>query len=845
MRFQRFPASFRLAWTSLAVLLSTNAAALRAQEEQAPVIETTTALGIATGTANVYLPGRWGEFRLSVTNPTDGDLDFLSASYFEPDSNLQFGRRFWVPAHARRFLWQPIRVPFDPVSEKETVTIRTFLSRVGEGEETTFIKQRFDELQKDLYIRVIKNAAWTAIADDNRQGTPGKITVVDSVITARTELGQTRTPIFLNSRVLPSTEAGLDALDQLVIADNRISTDAAGLESVRSWMFNGGKLWVMLDRVDPLLLEYLLGDDFDVQVVDRVGLTDVKFETIVAGAPVGREPIEYELPVDHVRVLQTGFDVTYTVNGWPAALSKRCGQGSLLITTLAVDGWVRPRVAADPRAIRGDITDYYPTEPFMRLMTSFYAARETQPVPQAAAEEHLQGFVGYSIPSRGTILGVLSAFTATVAAAGLLLARAGRLEWLGIIAPIAGLVAGGTLVQAGNSQRSSVPSKAALVQLVQPLGGTSEVAINGTAGLFLADQTDGNVSGRYEGWVYPDMTGQEGTTRRMVWGDLGHWKWEHVRAVPSLRFAPFSMTVPTKGTLTARPTLNDQGLTGQLQIPEGLAPTDAVVIGPAGRMAVDIKPDGSWSSTTGQVLSREQFLAADVLSDEQNRRLQTLKALLATQPPRFGAESPALLFWTQPWDMGVTFPESVPTDGSALVAIPLSIERPAADTTATIPTPWLPYREAIGPDGVLPGGLFDNRKLVWADKAVPGSTWIRFETPPALYPFEIESAKLNIDVSGPVGLLEVSGYRDGQVVPLQTWRDPVGRVSVEISDPKALSVDDHGRVSMRISGGDPSRPELTMPDPETGVTLSYWRLESVGLELKVKIHRGGPSGLPH
>src|SRR5262249_27437269 len=150
------------------------------------------------------------------------------------------------------------------------------------------------------------------------------------------------------------------------------------------------------------------------------------------------------------------------------ALSKRCGQGNILITTLAADGWLRPRKPGDPRPAHGE-TNFVPGEPYMRLMSVFYAPRESQPVTQAAAEEHLRGFVGYSIPSRGTILGVLWAFTLTLAVAGLGLARAGRLEWLGVVAPIAGLLAGGSLVQAGNRQRSDIPDKAALVQFVQPL----------------------------------------------------------------------------------------------------------------------------------------------------------------------------------------------------------------------------------------------------------------------------------------------------------------------------------------------------------------------------------------
>lgn len=46
-------------------------------------------------------------------------------------------------------------------------------------------------------------------------------------------------------------------------------------------------------------------------------------------------------------MLIEGVTVDYTIDGWPAAFSQECGEGRLHVTTLGLDGWVRPRTEQD------------------------------------------------------------------------------------------------------------------------------------------------------------------------------------------------------------------------------------------------------------------------------------------------------------------------------------------------------------------------------------------------------------------------------------------------------------------------------------------------------------------
>jgi hypothetical protein len=310
---------------------------------------------------------------------------------------------------------------------------------------------------------------------------------------------------------------------------------------------------------------------------------------------------------------------------------------------------------------------------------------------------------------------------------------------------------------------------------------------------------------------------------------LANWRWENLSPSPGLKFARFSTSSPLKHSLQTVQTLDGQGIVGQVTLPEGIVPSDGLLVGPSGRMAVNFGEEGRWTAAANRVLTDNDYLGASVLSDEQNRRLQTLKSLLArssTAPPL----GPSLLFWTQPWDMGMEFVKDAPVEGSALVAAPVSISRPAVGEQFVIPSPWLPYREAVGPDGAQPNGLFDNSHGVWAEKATPTSTWLRFQVPEQIDPLEIKSAHVALRVSGPVGKLEISGYDGEKLVPLQLWKDPIGALAVDI-DPHSLAKDERGGLFLHVAGGDPDRPELTQSSKE-GLNVSYWRIESLSLELQ-------------
>src|SRR5262249_1789397 len=145
---------------------------------------------------------------------------------------------------------------------------------------------------------------------------------------------------------------GFDGIDHFVSAWGRLADDPAGLRALRQWLERGGKVWVMLDLVDPEVVAPLLGDALDFQVVDRVGLTNFAVQEGEDAQPP-EDPQAgqvHERPGDFVRVLlppQEG--VRPTLNRRPAWFPRQVGGGKVVFTTLGPRGWHRPRRRADPR----------------------------------------------------------------------------------------------------------------------------------------------------------------------------------------------------------------------------------------------------------------------------------------------------------------------------------------------------------------------------------------------------------------------------------------------------------------------------------------------------------------
>ena len=82
-----------------------------------------------------------------------------------------------------------------------------------------------------------------------------------------------------------------------------------------------------------------------------------------------------------------------------------------------------------------------------------------------------------------------------------------------------------------------------------------------------------------------------------------------------------------------------------------------------------------------------QFLAGAVLSDEQQRRQKLYREFLKPVQNERPDDRPVLLAWARPVETHFRLAAEARETGTALLIVPLRLERPAPGTRVTIPAP--------------------------------------------------------------------------------------------------------------------------------------------------------------
>jgi hypothetical protein len=809
-----------------------------------------TVIPAGPGGLYVYAPERWGMINIDVVNPHDEPRNIFCATYFEMEPTLQYGRRVWMPAKSRLRTWHPIYIPNWPQSRGRLIPFRSIVDDAG-----VVLRDDTGQVQHAGNLQLMYNLPISGyIADVGTGDTNFEFPPYDLLVASRVFEGRTRQSAQLLDEFLPAEEESYDALDQLLIATRRVADDAAGLAAIRQWVAKGGKLWVMLDLADARLMEHLLGDAWECHVVDKVALNSVAIEpTHPSRRATPAE--ETEAPIDMVRVVPSGVDVWFTVNGWPAAFWQDFGKGRVLVTTLGAKAWLRkgdPKTGFeamfDQRQVAGrpnfqmptmriseleqnlHYTSYYPVPSMRDLAAEFYAPLVMDAViEEPILEKQANDYIGYSIPSRGLVLGLLAGFALAISGAAFVLRQLERLELMGLATTVLAVTASVVLIAAANSTRKSIAPSFTAIQRVQPVPGTNDFTSRGIAALYTPDGTEAILGTKFGGRVVPDMSGQEGTTRRMIWTDMNDWHWENLTLPTGTRVARFTRSGTAREPLLAEATFGEAGLAGKVYAGGATGLSDAVILTSQGRLGATLRPDGTFEASSDAVLARDQYVFADYLSDEQKRRQQTMRELLS----RKEGGAPELFLWSSPWTDGIVLDPARAANGAALISMPLALHRPPAGTTLTVPGPLLPFGNASGPDGSQSSSLWDYKNHVGAPRSQPGSAWMRFQPPAALLPLEALGVKLRIQVTGPIGKVSVGGWKSGQVVTLAERVDPVGTIEFQIRDAEVLKLDAQGGFLLRISGGDPARPELTQAKEQGGVPIN-WSLLGINVTLEAR-----------
>jgi hypothetical protein len=797
--------------------------------------------GVVPGGVRPTATRSWGAFDFTLENLSGSDCQARILVYYPARPEQQYGRDIWVPAHSALKTWMLVG-PAVGGQGPFSCDIQILLYDRSDGKDRLILPPGEQRLQPRGILYRDREPTTAILRDEPPTEEPGlaegagqlprpESSADEALRLVRTFRAAAKLSEAVGNiwaRLLPPTAEAFDGIDHLVIASDRVADNPSGVRALRHWLERGGKLWVMLDLVDPEAVAPLLGDALDFQMVDRGSLTTFQVKTRLSGQQETAEPVQqHERPVVFARVLLPAEErARHTINGWPVWFTRPVGRGQVVFTTLGPRGLLRPRTRTDPQSPFEQFPDLPTTTPPLDLLIDELHPPQKNPLPDEAFRPLLTEEIGYSVVGRGTAALVFAAFLGVTLALVLVLRRSRRRELLGWVGPAAALGATAAFVALGFASRRAVPPTVAVAQVVEAVPGTEEAPMHGLLAVYRPDSGPANFGAGQGGLFEPDVSGIESQTRRLILADLDSWHWEDLTLPAGVRLLPFRYTASwsTKDRpLTAVAGVGPDGIEGRLTAGPFRNLADAVVSTPNGRnLAVRLHPDGTFSAGAEDLLPPGQFLPEALLSDRQQRRQELYRTALKRSANDLRDRPPVLLAWAEPIDMHFSLVPEGKTVGNALLTIPLRLERPPPDRLVTIPGPLLRYRRAVLDDWARP--------LLEASGAA--DMHLRFQLPAVLLPFQVERARLAGKIDAPGRRVTVAGRGGEQVVELFRANSPANPFRVDLTEPRLLQLDEEGSLHVNVAVSEllagESKGKNTRPEEK-------WQVEYLELEVTGRV----------
>lgn len=771
--------------------------------------------------ARVYKPGRWAPVGVEIANPTDQPQFVAATFYFPLVPDFQFVRRLYVPAHARRLATclvqtpvlesrdvnaqQQFRKTFDlhAIVTLEDGSDRVLPGMTGELTRNSFLVKHLEHLSSAMFPE-------TEPMYDSAFARP-----YDAAVAMRLAAGLSRRIGEFQLPVLPASVQDLDALDHLIVHNRVPFQDAATVEAIRAWLMRGGRLWIMLDRVDPSDVQWLLGDRLTPQVVDRTELTH--FQLVSTSEPPTVDTQEHERPVDFMRVLVDGADVLYTVDGWPAAFLQKYGMGRVLFTTLGAAGWVR---RARPREINPLDPDrqavFLARAPLSDVAGKFFAPIERLPWESQGWKPYLEEHIGYDIVPSRTVCVILASYVIGLAGLGALgckLRRASLLAWGGPLWMVAWSV---PLVVLAWWRQRDVPRTLVESQHVVLSNDSALAYIHSSSALFQDAPTEVHPASERMGPWLPEPHGLEGTLRRLVFEDFHRWRWESLRVPMGIRLAHQEQTtlLPDRFQVTA--TFGPKGVEGRivgLPVPEIEDPI--LLLPDVEALALHIESQGKFWAGPADALAPGRYVAGSWMTDERRRRQSLMSAARRQRVHTGFPRQPTLVFWGTPLSTQVQYAtgwEPQRRLGTALYLCPVHFERPPAKTHAVIPSPFLTLVPVAGPTGRGVAASYDVQRREWLRMNVDSDTWLRVQLPKLLLPAVVTRVHLETQIEAPMRPVEIYLRGGKGPEPVDQFENTASVRRYDFTDQRLLELDKDGGLWIGLHVGEPKDKTGNIPE---------------------------------
>lgn len=768
--------------------------------------------------------GAWSVLGVNSSNHGDEESEGLISAFFADEPFRQYARRVWVPPRARRSTWLPIRLPTTIPGGKGHVAL-SVIQLDPTSKREVFQRSEGDPLKSDPLLGLsqdpIRSASYVRRnrSYDSRVNADPDLDALETLMTARKFVGLPPQSNDFTDDFLPPWGESLESIDQLLLTSDQIRHDEAGLTAIRSWVRDGGKLWLALDRLEMDTVRAILGNAVNFDIVDRVAVDKFTLESSeVLGKTTVRDEGDYEVPVDFVRVVTTSNDVPVRLDGWPAAIWVPLGEGDVLVTLLGPRGW-RPGA------------DRQPTEALKVVASRLLSGRDGKGDPQAM-QAALQQKIGYQIPQRSFGVAILGGYCAALLVGGILLFRRGQADRLIWLVPAVTLLAAGVLFGAGAANSTSVPPTIAMGQLIQVGVETDEVQIHGLAAVY--DQRNREIAWQAteRGWAIPE-TKDGAEVRRQIWTHSDRTETQNASTrAGSVGIVHIDEVRSLAQPLAVRARFGPRGLEGRVLGDRTGWSEPVIVAPPSPSLAIEMSSDGRFVGGPDDALPADQFTSNTLLNDDERRRQDVLRQLFNTADTISFPHRPSLVAWRPALESGVQAPAEFRQDGEALALIPLEMERTPPATEFRIPASFLRANSAVGAQGQ--SLAFNSRTGQWVQKlTTPSDTVLAFQLPAQVLPCELARGKLTVRLSAPGREFKVTSVRGAERAVVQSIADPIGVYDVELTS-EHLQPDAQGRVVLGLSIGPTDAQAGVGAGGSRSSTSNTWQIDYVRLTVDGK-----------
>ena len=770
-----------------------------AQDQNAEV-EPLQLVGIVPAGARTQVTDNWSTLRVELRNLAHEGRQARVAVFYPEQADVQYTRDIFVPARSVVATWMSIG-PAAPQNHGHYRDVKVLLYDRTSGTDRLILPPGTEvERSRPLIFRSREPITAVLLDDPPDPGPvtntqPGEDETVTLARCVREAANLSEYVATVQERFLPPEPGAFDGIDVLILASNRLANDPVGRQAIRRWVEQGGSLWVPLDRVDTSVIAPFLGEECDFTVIDRVRVETIRFHQ-TADDLARAETRSLEQPVEMVRVALGASDVAiHHVNGWPASFARHIGRGQVLFTTLGARGWHQPRGPRDPPPPFRHFRDSpAPINQLVELALRVHPRTDRgdpDQVPVDALRDMAIQEVGYTIINRGTVAAIFATFVVAVLGLGLFLRRSGRSELIGWLAPVLAIVVAATFVGLGESSRRAVPPTVSVAALVEAVPGSNEAGVTGVIALYRPQSGPVSAGTEKGALLELDDRGLEGQTRRRIETDFDSWHWEGLSLPAGIRTGSFRSTISsTRFSAVAR--FGPEGLSGRIEAGPFSQLADSLLVTPSKQsLPVRFTADNGFTARSEDVLPAGQFLTAAVLTDHQQRRQAIYRTLVGKSFPRRWEDRPHLLAWADPGPIPVGIQGSERIVGAALLAMPLTFERPGPGTTVNIPRAFIPHARLIQ----------GRPRSVALEGNGASELEMQFELPASVLPLTVEGIRLFAKVRAPGRRFTVSGVTDTGPVTIHEAENPLDPIEITISDPRFLRVYPGGvlRLTLRVS----------------------------------------------